>query len=45
MKQSLQKIKTNKYASIFFKMYIVWSVVADLTLLGGMIFLIFKVIL
>ena len=45
MKKSLQKIKNNRYAGFLFKAYIVWSIVADLTLLGGMIFLIFKVLL
>jgi hypothetical protein len=45
MKKSLRNIKNSKYAGVLFRIYIIWSVVADLTLLGGMIFLIFKVII
>jgi len=33
----LQYIKKSKYSKILFKVYIVWCVIADLTLLGGII--------
>ena len=33
----LRQIQTSKYAPILFKIYIVWCVIADLTLLGGIV--------
>lgn len=42
MRAFLLKVKESSYASTLFKLYIVWSVVADLSLLIGMIYLMFK---
>ena len=33
----LRKVKESKHSKLLFKIYIVWCVVADLTLLGGII--------
>jgi hypothetical protein len=33
----LEKIKKSKYSKTLLKIYIVWCVIADVTLLGGLI--------
>ena len=33
----LRKVKESKHSKLLFKIYIVWCVVADLTLLGGIV--------
>jgi hypothetical protein len=37
MKTLLQKIKESKHSKVLLKVYLVWCVIADITLLGGIV--------
>jgi len=37
MKTLLQKIKESKHSKILLKVYLVWCVIADITLLSGIV--------
>lgn len=37
MRNLLLRIKNSKHSKLLFKLYIAWSIVADLTLVGGII--------
>jgi hypothetical protein len=37
MKTLLQKIKESKHSKVLLKVYLVWCVIADIALLGGIV--------
>jgi len=37
MRNLLLRIKNSKHSKLLFKLYIVWSIIADLVLVGGII--------